>query len=90
MKRLEFVMKGMEGHAYVVFEGHEANPFWRRVGDGIRFVYTNLTYRQVCAWADEPESGITHTIADTTEEEFKDYYKAACKMEGRDAEAISS
>lgn len=77
MKRHEFVMAGQEDAVFVVFTGHEDTPFWRREGDGIRFVYTNLSFSAARALSEMPDSRLAHSTSDTTEEEFNRYYNEA-------------
>src|ERR1044072_3109000 len=75
-KRHEFIEKG-SNDAFVVFEAEEDTPFWRRQGDGIRFVYTDLTYAKALAIASQPGSFLVHTVTDTDGEEFVRYYTEA-------------
>lgn len=81
-KRHEFITKG-QTDAFVVFEGEEECPFWRRVGDGIRFVYTDLTYEAALATAGQTNSFLDHVVTETDGGEFLDYYWQAVSKHGR-------
>jgi hypothetical protein len=74
-KRHEFIEKGKKD-AFVVFEGEEHTPYWRREDDGIRFVYTDLDYGTALATAQQPNSFLEHTVIDDGRE-FLRYYREA-------------
>ncbi|MBX4189490.1 hypothetical protein KW785_02755 [Candidatus Parcubacteria bacterium] len=75
-KRHEFIEKGKKD-AFVVFEGEDGTPFWRRENDGIRFVFTDLDFRKALALTARPESFLDHTVTDTDGGEFLRYYREA-------------
>lgn len=75
-KRHEFRQAGKETDpVFVVFEGHEDTPFWNRASDGVRFVYTDLTYTAALEYAERGDVEHIVLICDTSE--FQRYYQAA-------------
>lgn len=75
-KRHEFAA-GTDPDVFVVFEGEEECPFWRRDDDGIRFVYTDLTFERALSTANQPESFLGHSVHDADGQEFLSYYQEA-------------
>jgi hypothetical protein len=75
-KRHEFSERG-EKAAFVVFEGEEQRPFWRRESGDIRFVFTDLSYHGALAVARQPNSFLDHTTMDSNGGEFLRYYREA-------------
>ena len=76
-KRHEFSAIDGRNDAFIVFEGKEDEPFWRREGDGIRFVYTDLDFATALMLTNREPNKFSHKIFETDFEEFYKYFEEA-------------